>query len=79
MELAVDIGLTQIIVLIRQLSFENKVFLKNEIEKELSEIQPQDADLTKLLLEGPVMSDNEYEAYKSNHKVFSKWTEKLFA
>lgn len=79
MELSVDIGINQIMGLIRQLPVEKKLMLKKEIDQELSELQPSDDELTKLLLEGPVMSNSENEDFKANRKVFSKWTEKLFA
>jgi hypothetical protein len=79
MELSVDIGINQIMGLIRQLPVEKKLILKKEIDQELSELQPSDDELTKLLLEGPVMSNSENEDFKANRKVFSKWTEKLFA
>jgi hypothetical protein len=79
MELSVDIGINQIMGLIRQLPVEKKLILKKEIDQELSELQPSDDELTKLLLEGPVMSNSENENFKANRIVFSKWTEKLFA
>jgi hypothetical protein len=79
MELSVDIGINQIMGLIRQLPVEKKLILKKEIDQELSELQPSDDELTKLLLEGPVMSNSENEDFKANRKVFSKWTERLFA
>ncbi len=79
MELSVDFGINQIMGLIRQLPVEKRLILKKEIDQDLSELQPSDDELTKLLLEGPVMSNYENEDFKANRKVFSKWTEKLFA
>jgi|AntAceMinimDraft_16_1070373.scaffolds.fasta_scaffold17651_3 hypothetical protein len=80
MKLRLDIGVNQIIGLIKQLPFDIKLLLKNEIDKEIkskSKIVNKN-EITDLLLYGPVMSDEEYKNYRSFRKDFNKWTKKIF-
>jgi hypothetical protein len=79
MELRLNIGLNEIISLIRQLPIHKKVILKNELEKEITVIGLADADLTTMLLTGPVMSKSEYEDFKSTQKHIGEWTKNVFA
>lgn len=79
MELRLDIGLNEIISLIRQLPIQKKVFLKNELEKEIAGIGLSNADLTTTLLNGPVMSKSEYENFKTTQKNIGEWTKNVFA
>ena len=79
MELRLDIGLNEIIGLIRQLPMHKKVMLKNELEKEITGIKLADVDLTNMLLNGPVMSKSEYENFQSTRKYIGEWTKNLFA
>lgn len=79
MELITKKGLTQIMVLIKQLPHEKILILRNEIEKELSHSAPDNDDLTNLLLQGPIMGKLEFNNFKANQKDLSKWTKALFA
>jgi hypothetical protein len=79
MELRLDIGLNEIISLIRQLPMHKKVILKNELEKEITGMDAAEADLTNILINGPVMSKSDYEYYKSTQKHMGEWTKNLFA
>ena len=79
MELRLNIGLNEILSLIKQLPMHKKVILKNELEKEMTVIGSTDADLTKMLLTGPVMSKSEYEDFKSTQKHIGEWTKNVFA
>jgi len=56
-----------------------KVILKKELEKEITSTRFSDGDLTTLLINGPVMSKEEFEEYKSTHRYLGEWTKKLFA
>lgn len=72
MELKVEIGFDELLHAIQQLPENQRAILKNELNK-----KPQaDIDITefqKLLLNGPVMSDEHYKAYKETRKQFDKW------
>ena len=81
MELQIDIGLKQIIGLIRQLPKEQKLIIKKELDKEVivDRANIYTGNLTELLLRGPVMSKEEEVNFKNFNKEFDQWTKTLFA
>jgi len=80
MELKLNIGINELISLIRQLSPEEKLMIKKEVENEIfTTKQPDNTDtLTELLLSGPIMTNEEEENFKKLDKEFDKWTKSLF-
>jgi len=79
MELRLDIGLNEIIKLIRQLPAQKQQILKSALEKEIENTKNQDADLSIILMNGPVMSKEEYENFKFSQQQLEAWTKTLFA
>ena len=79
MELRINLGYEQILQLVRQLPRFEKQRLTHEIERELSEEAPQAEEtvefdeLQKLLLNGPVMSDEQFEQFKELRKGLNAW------
>ncbi len=69
MELRINLGYEQILQLVRQLPFQEKLRLSREIEQELRSDavrqteEPEFTNLQKLLLTGPVMSDTQFEQF----------------
>jgi len=80
MELQIDLGINQLLNLIRQLPPEQKVLIKRELEKEVSEKEMtiQKNELMKLLLSGPVMTEEEESNFINFNNEFDKWTKNLF-
>lgn len=78
MELRLNIGINQIVGLIRGLPYNDKLAIKNQLDKDLT-YKSKDANytLTQLLLSGPVMTKDGYNNYKTLNKQFNKWTKKL--
>lgn len=91
MELTIDIKYDQILELARQLPNKYKKKLSQEIEKDLKKknegkIKIQDIkyeneneetnELQQLLLEGPIMSDEQFDDFKKLRKAFNKWLKK---
>jgi hypothetical protein len=91
MELTIDIKYDQILELARQLPNKYKKKLSQEIEKDLKKknegtIKIQDIkyeseneetnELQQLLLEGPIMSDEQFDDFKKLRKAFNKWLNK---
>jgi len=79
MELRLDIGLDEIMQLIRQLPLQKQQIIIKEIEKEIISPGIQDIDFTSFLLNGPVMSKGEYLRYRSSQQDYDIWTKSLFA
>ena len=78
MELKVNIGLDQIVGLIRNLPYDDKLILKTQLDRELkSEEKQSNSALKQILLNGPVMTAEGYDNYKNLRKQFNKWTKKL--
>lgn len=74
MELKINIGYNEILELIKQLPKTQVLQLKTDIETQI--IQPKKVEMTdfqKLLLQGPVMNDGQYEEYLENRKYINKW------
>jgi hypothetical protein len=79
MELRINLGYEQILQLVRQLPRFEKQRLTHEIERELSEEGQQTEkagkidEFQKLLLNGPVMSDEQFEQFKELRKGLNTW------
>jgi hypothetical protein len=71
MELKVEIGFDQLLHAIQQLPESQRAILKEKLNKE---DQPKEelTDFQKFLLNGPVMSDEEYGNFKENRKWMNK-------
>ena len=81
MELQINIGIKQILGLIKQLPRDQKLLIKRELDQEviLDKTHVNEEDLTELLLRGPIMSNEEEINFKKFNKEFDKWTKTLFA
>jgi hypothetical protein len=78
MELRLNIGLNQIVGLIRELPYNDQLLIKNQLDKELAaKSKSSNQSLKELLLEGPVMTSEGYQNYRYLRKQFNKWTKKL--
>ncbi len=78
MELRLNIGLNQIAGLLQELPYDDKLVLKSQLDKELSHKKKDTKNtLNKLLLSGPVMTEEGYSSYKDFRKQFGKWSKKL--
>ncbi len=81
MTLNINIDVNQIIQIIGQLPDDQKKMVKHEIDKSLANkksIHLTD-DFTQLLLNGPVMTQEEEDRFKRINKDFEEWTKNLFA
>jgi hypothetical protein len=89
MEFTIDINYEQVLKLARQLPYNYKKKLTQEIEKDLrtkneekiiaGEPENENEDLNELqrfLLRGPVMSDEQFDDFKKLRKDFNRWLEK---
>lgn len=81
MELRLNIGINQIIALIRQLPDEQKMKIKDEIDNSVEKDQSVTAnnDLAELLLSGPTMTEEEEQNFKHFNTEFDQWTKDAFA
>jgi hypothetical protein len=78
MELRINLELNQIIGLIKELPYNDKLLVKSQLDKELTKNAKQsDVSLKQLLLSGPIMTDEGIRNYKELRKQFNKWTKKL--
>lgn len=80
MELKLNIGIKELIQLIKQLPYEQKLLIKKEVENEISTTKKQKntSTLTELLLSGPTMTKEEETNFKQLDKEFDQWTKSLF-
>jgi len=80
MELRLNLEVSQILSLIKQIPSEQKLRIKTELEKEdrLQAMTPNDQGLTELLLNGPIMTLKEKENFKMIQKAFDIWTKTSF-
>lgn len=90
MELKINIEYDQVLKLARQLPYKYKKKLTREIEKDLkaeseentdgsTKYQSESEDLNELqqfLLQGPLMSDEQFDRFKKLRKDFNRWLEK---
>ena len=75
MELKVDIGFNELLHAVQQLPENQRAILRKELDKK----EDPKGDMTafqKLLLNGPTMTDEHYQAYKEMRKRFKKWRTK---
>ena len=79
MEVRLNIGLNQIVGLIKELPYNDKLVIRNQLEKEFNSKTSDKNTLKQLLLAGPTMTEEGYKNYKDNRKQFNKWTKKLSA
>ncbi len=75
MELKLQIGYQELIRLIRQLPASQIAQLKAELTDHLIEEKAkiEKSQLRHLLLNGPIMTDEEYENYQQNRKWMNQW------
>lgn len=77
MELKVDIAFSQLIQVIRQLPDDKKTQLKAELSSTFpTNSKKSISTFQELLLNGPVMDDDQYKAYKETRNHFNKWRTK---
>lgn len=81
MELRVRIEYEQMLEIVRQLPVDDISRLLNntrQILEEKKQETPQSSpeDFQRLLLSAPVMSDEQYQTFLENRKLFNKWREK---
>ena len=82
MEIKLDLGINQILGLIKQLPSEQKIMLKQEIDKEFNKKNKpasNKVDLRKILLSGLVMSEEEVVNFENLNRSFNSWTNKNIA
>ena len=75
MELKVDIGFDQLLDAVKQLPEGQREILKAELNKKPAKTE-EITDFQKFLLNGPIMSDEHFKAYKETRKQFRKWSKK---
>ncbi len=69
MELKINIGYKEILELVKQLPKSQILQLKTDIETAIIEQEKTETtDFQKLLLQGPVMTDEQYAEYLENRK-----------
>ncbi|MDQ1351456.1 MAG: hypothetical protein QG657_1758 [Acidobacteriota bacterium] len=88
MELSIDIGYIQLVKLARQLPYKYKKKLSREMERDLKQINLEQAnlrgvkrktgakepnELQRFLLNGPTMSDEQFDRLRQLRKDFDKW------
>lgn len=75
MELKLKIEYQELLSLIRQLSESQLKKLKADVDRVNGQKKTQIkiSDFQKLLLSGPVMSDEQYQQYIDNRKKFNQW------
>ena len=72
MELKLNIGLNQIVGLIRELPYNDKLIIKHKLDKDLThKFKNSNLTLTQLLLAGPIMTEEGYNNYKGLRKQFN--------
>jgi hypothetical protein len=78
MELTLNIGYDQLLLLVKQLPANQIAKLKSELDDEyvLSKSKTEITEFQKFLLSGPVMSKEQYGNYVENRKHFNKWRTK---
>lgn len=77
MELKVDIGFDQLLEVIRQLPDDKRSLLKAELSASKATETPIPKDtFLEFLLNGPVMSDEQYKEYLETRKHFNAWRTK---
>ncbi len=73
MQLTVNIPYEQLINILRHLPANQLAKIKSDLKNTLIISENEKSDFQKFLLNGPVMSDNQYIAFKENRKSFNQW------
>lgn len=78
MQLTIDIPYEQLIDIIRNLPANQLEKIKSDLENTVSINKDENgkADFQKFILKGPVMTDEQYSAFKDNRKAFNQWRTK---
>lgn len=78
MELTLNIGYEQLLLLVKQLPANQIAKLKTDLDDEfvLLKAKTEITELQKFLLNGPVMSKEQYNTYLENRKHFTQWRTK---
>jgi hypothetical protein len=74
-ELKVEIGFEELLSAIKQLPDSQLAILKQELAKK-RETPIKNSKLKALLLNGPVMTDEQYKAFKETRKQLNQWRTK---
>ena len=72
MQVQVDIAFEQILRIVKALPEAKKKQLRDELDKQATEISPS-IDLKALLLEGPVATEKQLELIENNRKAINQW------
>ncbi len=75
MELKINLGYKELLALVKQLPASQIAKLKSELSSKLIEEKSKKEmkQFQELLLNGPKMSEEQYEQFKANRKHFGKW------
>lgn len=78
MQLTVDIKYEQLIDILKNLPANQLAKIKSDLDNTpiTNNIVSSKSDFQKLLLNGPVMSDVQFSAFKENRKTFNQWRRK---
>lgn len=76
MQLTVNIQYNQLISILKNLPANQLAKVKSEIENIEIVSNTNISDFQKFILEGPVMSDEQYNTFKEHRKSFNKWRNK---
>lgn len=72
MQVQIDIGFDQLLIIVKTLSMVELRQLKAEIENESGKLEPI-SDLEKLLLNGPTATKEQLEVIENNRKSINQW------
>ena len=75
MQLTVDIPYEQLIEIIRHIPPNQRAKIKADLElsSDVNDAAQEKTEFQEFLLKGPVMSDEQYSAFKENRKAFNQW------
>lgn len=74
MEIKLNIAYEQLLTIIHQLPTEEINKLKTDIDRISQEKNAETTDeLESLIVDGPVMSDEQYHTFEENRKNFNQW------
>ena len=78
MQLTVEIPYEQLIDIIRHLPPNQRAKIKADLElsADVNDAAQEKTEFQEFLLKGPVMSDEQYSAFKENRKAFNQWRSK---
>ena len=78
MELKLNIGYNELLMLIKQLPAAKIAQLRSDINSTFTEqsFGNEEREFQEFLLNAPVMCDNEYEQFLENRKRFNEWRTK---